>query len=400
MAVSSADYEEVMKEIWTQDTLEQQFHDGDGVLDQVEKTNKYNIGKQASVPTHMERSGGYTIVPPGGSSSLNGSDKQKVDKAVYNYARHWFEIQLDTAAIERSEGPLAVAGALDTEVSGGIADMRHNIAAQIYGDGTGNIAKCGSTTAASAVVLDSAWAIERGFLYPGLKVDIGTAGSESSIAADKEITAVDPVAKTITIGSTTVTTTGSHFVSIANSRSGTTFYGSNGLGNIVSASSTLGGLATSTYWRWASAVDTTSADISLAKLLALRTKITQARGKPDWNVMSPVQENNFYQLLQSQVRFSSDSVEAGSEKVKWSGMQIDGQVDCPDPVWYMLTKKNIFAVRIDKPYWVSQKHGGNILLYKTGTTYVSGAAEYMLNLATNNRAAHGKMTALNTTLSP
>ena len=398
MAVTPATYEAIMKEVWTQDRLEKQFHDGDGVLDQIEKTDRHRVGDKALVPTHMDRSGGYTVVPPQGSNTLNGGDKQKVDTASYDYARHWFEIELDTAAIERTSGNnLAVASAMDTEVSGGVDDMRHNISAQVYGDGTGNLAQCGVTSAANDVVLADAWAIERGFLYPGQKVDIGTAADEDSVANDRTITAVDPSVPSITVDGAAVTTAGTDFVSIANSRDGATFYGMNGLANLVSDGA-FGGLDSANYWRWQSAVDSTGGDVTLEKLLDIRTAITSARGNPDWNVMSPKQENLFYLLLQQQVRYGSDKgIDGGnSETVKWSGMQIDPQVDCPDDVWYMLTKKNIFGVRIDKPYWVTQKYGGSILEYKQGTTFLVGASEYMINLATNARSAHGKLTGLST----
>jgi hypothetical protein len=60
----------------------------------------------------------------------------------------------------------------------------------------------------------------------------------------------------------------------------------------------------------------------------------------------------------------------------------------------MLTKKNLFMVRTEKPYWVTQKYGGSILEWKQGTSRLVGALEYYANLATNNRAAHGKLTGI------
>lgn len=401
MASDYAAVEDILKEVWTQDRLEKQFYDKNLLLDTIEKTSKYRVGKVAKVPVHLERSGGYTIVPEAGSSTLNSADNQKVGKAEFKHTRHWFQVQLDTNAITSSEGPLAVASAMDIEVTGAIENTRHQVAAQAFGDGTGFLAQCGTTTADTEVVLATGdtWALDRGYLYPGLTIDIGTTSSEASIANDRVITAVDYANNTITISGANVTTSSSHYISIANSRSGSTFYGMNGLGNIVGTGA-FGGL---TDERWKSfAIDAASPaeDLSLEKLLNVQRQIFQQRGgRPDWNLTSPLQQQLFYLLLQSQARFSGDTgIGAGNDTgAKWAGMTVDAQPDCPDDEWYMLTKAHLFMVRTDKPYWVTQKYGGSILEWKQGTTNLVGALEYYAQLATNRRSAHGKLTGLTLT---
>jgi hypothetical protein len=399
MAVDYSTYEQVLKEVWTQDRLEKQFYDQNILLDQIEKTSKYRVGRVAKVPVHLERSGGYTIVPEAGSASLNPADSQKVDKAEFKHTRHWFQVEIDTNAITSSEGPLAVASAMDAEVTGAIENTRHQVAAQAFGDGTGNLAQCGTTTSDTEIVLASGdtWALDRGYLYPGLTIDIGTTADEDSIAADRTITAVDYANNTITISGATVSTTSSHYVSIANSRSGSTFYGMNGLNNIIGTGA-FGGL---TDERWKSfAIDSAGGDLSLEKLLDVQRLIFQQRGgRPDWNLTSPLQQQLFYLLLQNQARFSGDTgIGAGNDTgAKWAGMTVDAQPDCPDDSWFMLTKKHLFCVRTDKPYWVTQKYGGSILEWKQGSTNLVGALEYYNQLATNRRSAHGKLTGLSLT---
>lgn len=401
MASDYAAVEDILKEVWTQDRLEKQFYDKNLLLDTIEKTSKYRVGKVAKVPVHLERSGGYTIVPEAGSSTLNSADNQKVGKAEFKHTRHWFQVQLDTNAITSSEGPLAVASAMDIEVTGAIENTRHQVAAQAFGDGTGFLAQCGTTTADTVVVLATGdtWALDRGYLYPGLTIDIGTTSDEDSIANDRVITAVDYANNTITISGANVTTSSSHYISIANSRSGSTFYGMNGLGNIVGTGA-FGGL---TDERWKSfAIDAASPaeDLSLEKLLNVQRQIFQQRGgRPDWNLTSPLQQQLFYLLLQSQARFSGDTgIGAGNDTgAKWAGMTVDAQPDCPDDEWYMLTKSHLFIVATDKPYWVTQKYGGSILEWKQGTTNLVGALEYYAQLATNRRSAHGKLTGLTLT---
>lgn len=398
MAADYSVYEDVLKEVWTQDRLEKQFYDQNILLDQIEKTSKYKVGKVAKVPVHLDRSGGYTIVPEAGSGSLNAADNQKVGVAEFKHTRHWFQVELDTNAITSSEGPLAVASAMDSEVTGAIENTRHQVAAQAFGDGTGFLARCGTSTSTTTITLASGdtWALDRGYLYPGLTIDIGTTSDEDSVAGSRRITAVDYTNNTITIadGGANVTTSSSHYISIANSRSGSTFYGMNGLNNIIGTGA-FGGL---TDERWKSfAIDSASAALSLAKLLDVQRKIFQQRGgRPDWNLTSPLQQQKFYLLLQSQARFDGDgSIGAGNDTgAKWAGMTIDAQPDCPDDEWFMLTKKHLFMVRTDKPYWVTQKYGGSILEWKQGSTNLVGALEYYAQLATNRRSAHGKLTNL------
>ena len=400
MAVDIDTYSEILKDVWTQDRLEKQFYDQNILLDQIEKTSKYRVGKVAKVPVHLDRSGGYTIVPAAGTDTLNSADSQKVGVAEFNHTRHWFQVQIDTNAITSSEGPLAVASAMDAEVSGAIENTRHQVAAQAFGNGTGNLARCGTTSNSTTVNLASGdtWALQRGYLYPGLTIDIGTTADEDSQSASNRITAVDLDNNTITVA-TAVTTTSSHYISIANSRSGSTFYGMNGLNNIIGTGA-FGGL---TDERWQSfAIDSPASaeDLSLEKLLDTQRKIFQQRGgRPDWNLTSPLQQQLFYLLLQSQARFSGDSgIGAGNDTgAKWAGMTIDAQPDCPDDSWFMLTKKHLFMVRTDRPYWVTQKYGGSILEWKQGTTNLVGALEYYAQLATNRRSAHGKLTNLSLT---
>jgi hypothetical protein len=396
MAADYSVYEDVLREVWTQDRLEKQFYDQNILLDQIEKTSKYKVGKVAKVPVHLDRSGGYTIVPEAGSASLNAADNQKVGVAEFKHTRHWFQVEIDTNAITSSEGPLAVASAMDSEVTGAIENTRHQVAAQAFGDGTGNLARCGTSTSTTTITLASGdtWALDRGYLYPGLTIDIGTTADEASQAASRVIQSVDYANNTITISGANVTTSSSHYISIANSRSGSTFYGMNGLNNIIGTGA-FGGL---TDERWKSfAIDSASAALSLAKLLDVQRKIFQQRGgRPDWNLTSPLQQQKFYLLLQSQARFDGDgSIGAGNDTgAKWAGMTIDAQPDCPDDEWFMLTKKHLFMVRTDKPYWVTQKYGGSILEWKQGSTNLVGALEYYAQLATNRRSAHGKLTNL------
>jgi hypothetical protein len=117
-------------------------------------------------------------------------------------------------------------------------------------------------------------------------------------------------APTITIsGGSAVTTSSSHFVSLANSRSGATSYEMNGLDNIVSQSTTLGGLTVASNPTWQAAnVDSTSQALTLALIYTQDRKIMQKTGKQStMKLTSLKQAEAAYKLGQAQVRFTGDS---------------------------------------------------------------------------------------------
>jgi hypothetical protein len=86
MAADYAVYDDIMKEVWTQDRLEKQFYDQNLLLDAIEKTSKYKVGRVAKVPVHLERSGGYSVVPEAGAG-LAESDQNmlEVPRLVADY---------------------------------------------------------------------------------------------------------------------------------------------------------------------------------------------------------------------------------------------------------------------------------------------------------------------------
>ena len=405
MAADSSAYDAVLKEVWTSDSLEEQLYQGNPLLDSIEKLDSFSIGDKAVTPVHTGRSGGYSVVPRAGSTSLNAADAQESQQATWNYTHHWFRIAIETAAIdETSDKSKAVASVVDTEVNRGLDDLRKQLTRQAFSNGDALIAKCGTTSAATEVELDTSDygydAIARGWLYPGLPVDVGTAADEDADVAGSVITAVeeDSASPSITIG-TAITTTTSDFVSIADARSGTTSYEMNGLRNLISDTTTVGGIAPASVPGWkAASVDTTTTTLTLPAIYAQERAVFQKTGNsPDWALTSPKQFEALYKLLQSQVRFSGDgSLSAGNmEGLKVGGITVQRQPDCPDRAFYCLTKKDLFAVRTEKPAWAPQKYGkSSILQYVEGTTRMESAAVYRLQLGLKRRNSHSVLASL------
>jgi hypothetical protein len=404
MAATVSAYNDALKQVWTQDRLEEQLYDGNPLLDELEKTSRFHTGKEAVTPLHKSRNGGYSAKPASGGT-LNSAGNQGIDQAVWNYTHHYQQIEIESAAVDQTDGkPLSVANVIETEVTGALSDLRKQLTRQAFGNGDALIAKCATSTSTTTINLDpndyGYDAIERGWLHAGLPIDIGTTASEASVADGVTIESVkeDAADPEIVISGSNVTTSSSHYVSIKDARSGTTSYESNGLRNIV-GSGTLGGIDPSTAgneW-WKSDVDATAQALSLPLMYERNRKVMQKTGKPaDYVVTSLKQQEAFYKLLQMQARFNGDNA-LGAGNVgaaSFAGMTVHAHPDCPNRCMFFLSKKHLFIVAVDKPYWQNKLTGGDILEWKQGNTAFTAVLIYRLNLATNRRNAHSALTNL------
>lgn len=393
MAQTVANLASVLKDAWTSERVAKQFYNANPVLDKLRKVEATMIGQQAQVPIHSGRSGGYTTTAAAGGS-LNPAGNQVTNQAVYTLVYHWFQIQIETAALNQSAAQTtSIIAAKDLEMQGAIDDLSKQASRQLVGNGDGLIAQCTSGGASTTINLLPAAsggkgydAIVRGHLYVGLPVDVGTVGDSDVLATGSVITAVaeSATAPTITIG-TSVTTTSSHFISVANPNSATaTNPELNGFRNLV-GTGTLGGInpasAGSEYWQ-AAKVDTATTSFSLDLALDLQRAVFQKSGKFMAQVVtSAKQMSNFYALLQNQVRFSGEQgLGAGNVGglvgLSWNGLGVNVFPDVYDSEWYCLTLDDFCQITgsIKEPTWTSDLEGaGGSLRWAQGqTNFVEG----------------------------
>lgn len=392
----------LLKEVWTQDRLERQFYDQTRFADRIEKTNRYTIGRNADVPLETALPGGFTVAGAAGSSALNAASALNVDRLQYTLTYNWQQIALETGALAQADstGVRSTVDALDQTITSNLLAFRKDMQRQWVGNQDALIAKTTGTATSATIALDPTGygydAIVRGWLRPGLTVDIGTTADETTITTDKTITAVaeSSSAPTVTISSS-VTLSGTTYVSIANARVGTASLEMNGLRNIVgSASSTVGGVAGGTYWQPAS-VDTTTGLVSLDLLLTLQQNVYQKTGAyPSYVTTSPYQAKQLYSLFESQVRFQGDDGGSAGNVAgfKWNGMSVNPDPDIPNRELYLLNLPDFLIVTsggIGKPTWVSDIEGaGGKLRWSQGTTKFVDALVYPANLAIKRRNSH------------
>lgn len=418
MAQTVANLSDILKEVWTSDRLEKQFYDENRWLDKVERTSKYTIGRQAQVPIHKNRSGGFSALLAAGGA-LNAADEQAVDRADYTLTYNWFQISIETGALNQADGPGArsTVSAVNLEVEGAVADLRKQMNRQFVMNGDGFIAEAAANTAVNVIELrvpashHGFDAIERGWLYPGLTIDIfdDSAGANVTNGTDRVITAVneDSAAPDITVSGTANITTAAtgDFVTIANVATGTGANNEmNGLRQIAgSKTSAVGGLDPDTageeFWKPAE-VDTAATVVSLDLLLTLQRRVYQKTGKnPSYVTTSVKQCAKLYELFQNQVRFSSDSPKAGNvEGFTWNGLSVNPDPDILNRDLFMLTLSDFLIVTggaYSKPTWASDIEGsGGRLRWNQGNTNFVDALVYPAELAIRRRNSHAAATGL------
>lgn len=411
MAQTVANLATVLKDAWTSDRIKKQFYNLNPLLDYFGQVSATIIGQQAQVPIHKGRSGGYTSTGPAGGV-LNPADAQKTDQAIYTMVYHWFQVAIETAAMNQSAGNAqSIISGKDLEMKGAIDDVSKQCSRQLASGGDGLIAQCTTTTASTTLNLmppasggAGYGAIVRGWVVPGQPVDIGTVADSDVVATAAQVVDVgeDPNTPTLTLAAP-VTTGATHFVSIANPNSATaTNPELNGFRNMVgSATSTLGGINPATagegYWKPAK-VDTTTTTFSLDLALDLQRAVFQKGGDYQSAIVTGAKQNsNFYATLQNQVRFSGEMKlgaggVGGLVGMSWNGLNVNVWPDILDTDWFMFSKDDIVKIvgDIKTPTWISDLEGaGGDLRWGQGTTAFSNAVvwPFQVGMQRRNRTA-------------
>jgi hypothetical protein len=359
-------------------------------------------GAQAYVPLHTNRSGG--IGPAAENIALPAAGSQGYDNAVYDIKPQYGRVRVTGLAMEKTEKESgAFLKALEGEVDGIRADLKRDMARQTYGDGTGQIAQCGVTSASTTVVLNATSgkeAIRKGHLYIGMNVDIGTAGDARAITTNASISDVNLGAATITI-SASVTTTASHFVYRSGAGAATT--GGvipageiSGLKALVSdAANTVGGINEASAGKgfWAPIRDTTTSTLSSDALVQNMNQVRIAGGELSVMLGSFGLQRKLFGLLQSQVRYVEPTTIRGGFKVlEFNGHDFIADRDAPFGHLYLLDERFIKVFRNRDWHWLDKD--GNILKWVTGFDAWEAVLACYLNMGVTRRNTQLVMTNL------
>ena len=190
MAQTATGLLNVLKEAWTSDRIQRQFLSDDSPLSRLEKVKATMIGKQAQTPVLLAGSGGYTSTGAAGGA-LNAAGSQSVNQAQWTLVYNWFQVEIETSALNQAGGNSAqsIISAKDLEFEGAITDTRRQITRQTVTNADGKVAQCDTGGASATISLiaspsGTAYgfdALQRFWLYPGARVDVGTTADTDSL---------------------------------------------------------------------------------------------------------------------------------------------------------------------------------------------------------------------------
>jgi len=284
------------------------------LMQRLESRDQEVTGNQAVVPLHTTRSSG--IGARGEDVALPAAGNQGFQRLTYDLKYLYGRGRVTGPSMSKTRNSTgAFLSVLEAEMDGLRTDIKLDTSRQTYGDGSAQIAVCGTTTAANLVVLGAggAEATRKGFLHVGMGVDIGTVADYDVIATNRTITAVDPVGATVTIDGAAVTTDGTHFITRSgNAVSNAIIYEIDGLRKLVStAANTVGGLSAVTYGYWDNMRTSLGGALTLDAFTQAYNQVEIAGGDCSLMIGSFGGQRALFNLLQGQVRYVEPMVIQG-----------------------------------------------------------------------------------------
>ena len=130
-------------------------------------------GLRAIVPLHKGRSDGIGARIEGETLPTAGS--QSYDKVAFDLTYQYGRAQFSGQSIQKTKTDAgAFIRVMTDELDRLRDDLGLDMARQVYSDGTARIATLNDTATSATHVISSAEPIDKGFLYPGMRVDVGT----------------------------------------------------------------------------------------------------------------------------------------------------------------------------------------------------------------------------------
>lgn len=370
------------------------------MLQRLEARDQELFGNRAYMPLHKTRSGGIGAAPENGA--LPAAGNQGFDKAVYDLKYLYGRIRVTGPAMAKTASEAgAFLKALQSELDGIRNDLKKDLARQVYADGTGEIAQCGTTTAANDVVLASDEELRKGHIYIGMVVDIGTAADADSVAAARNVTDVNIATPSITIDGAAVTTSSSHFVSRAGSRSPSdgSSYEIDGLSKLVSASAnSVGGIDASAAGNsfWDNQRLTSVGAIAQDDIIQAKNIVRIQGGDPSLMVGSFGVQRALYNTFTNNVRYvNTMEFKGGFSAIEVAGLPFVADVDAPFGKVFMLDEKfiKVFSPRD----WHFLDEDGHVLKWVVGYDAWEAALARYLNLGISRRNVQMVLTGVTDT---
>lgn len=365
------------------------------LLSRLESRSEDLVGKRAYVPLQAARTGG--IGARSENADLPAAGNYTYEKAVYDLKYLYGKASVTGPSMAKTKSEAgAFLQVLKAELDGLRLDLRKDLARQIYGDGSGDVAGIASvadsassqqvvtldvSSSAGNIKGDGREAINKGQLYVGMVVDIlNGSGTVVTNGGGRTILAVDASTPSITLDVATagdIDHTGSEAAWTV-VRSGVTKKSNveantysksdevDGLRRIVGGTNTsgtivvneaLGGvdstLAANSWWvpQTATLDDTTANasgtyDLAFDDIQKILNKVRTAGGMPTAMITSMGVHREFYNLFTTMITYNDPDQRgldfgAGFRTLTYNGMPVVADVDAPYGHLYVLDESTL-----------------------------------------------------------
>lgn len=391
----------VLKDLYGPAVIDQ-LNNEIAVFQLLDVTPENLVGRDIILGLHTSRSGGVGARDEG--DALPTASAQSYQKAIFNLKYLYGRGQVTGPAIVRTRDQVgSMVSALRDEMTRIRDDLMLDTARQTYGDGTATVSTTAANTALNTLVLQSAEAIQKGFLYINQVVDIGVAANPVSVASAVTITDINVATPSITISGAAVTTAAGNIVSVAGSRR--TADGSSkeldGLQELVNptAGVTVAGInPTVAGFRFWDNLRDTSGTLTLDNLRKNTNQIRVAGGKVGLMVTSFGVQRQIYNLLQAQIRFTGEDVmklRGGFESLSFDGYPLVADRLAPFGKLFMLDKR--FLKLYAAMDWQFLDQDGHALKWVIGKDAYEFALARYANFGVSRRNVHLIMTGITDT---
>lgn len=185
-----------------------QLNNATPVLAVMDRDQKSVVGSEIRMALRYGRHGGIGNRSDDGDLPTPRSRQTK--QAKWETKNIFGHIQISDKTMRASRGDGAFLSLLEADLEDALNDAKDDLERQLFGDGSGEMATCGVTTASNEVEVDDT----RNFAE-GQIVDIVTAASGVILAGGREIVSVNHKGNTITITGAPVTTASTDIVTRA-----------------------------------------------------------------------------------------------------------------------------------------------------------------------------------------
>lgn len=386
----------VLKDLYGPAVIDQ-LNNEIAVFQLLDVTSENLVGRDIILGLHTSRSGGVGARDEG--DNLPSASAQTYQKLIFNLKYLYGRGQVTGPAIVRTRDQIgSMVSALRDEMTRIRDDLLLDTARQTYGDGSATVATTAVNTGVTTLVLQSDEPIRKGYLYINQAVDIGTAGNPVSVASAVTITDVNLAGPSITISGGNVTTAAGNIVSIAGSRR--TSDGSSkemdGLQNLVSATTTVGGInpasAGNSYWK---ALVDSSGTLSLDNLRKNTNQVRVAGGQVGLMLTSFGVQRQTYNLFTSNIRFVGEDVtklRGGFQSLSFDGYPLVADRLAPFGKLFMLDKR--FLKLYAAMDWQFLDQDGHALKWVIGKDAYEFALARYANFGITRRNTHLLMTGI------